>query len=1117
MGSDNFNFLAEHDPQLVRLGGLAERFFYEDPNTCLIKTRQFAELLASHTAALTKQIVSERDTQLDILQALSRNGIISKEVADSFHLIRKRGNRANHDLLGNHDQALSSLKFAYALGVWFHRRFKDAAFRPKPFEPPREPRNLSDALHAELEGLRKQLGESLSAAERAKREAEEEAVHRLTAEEKAKKEADDRALWQKLAQDAEETNSQLMARLSALQDNKGSTTPPAEITLDIDEADTRELIDSQLRDAGWLADSKKLRFSAGTRPNMKQAMAIAEWPTESGPVDYALFVEGQCVALIEAKRQAKDVPSVLAQTKRYALDLTINPEHISSGSPYRHSSNVYRVPFCFATNGRPYVKQYPEKSGIWFWDARRETNKAHALTEWFSPADLKSKLEQEIDEAAESLRNEPFDYGNLRPYQQEAISAIETAVGEGKRDILVAMATGTGKTRTCIALMYRLLKHKRFRRILFLVDRRALAEQTLQALENTELEGLLKFSETYNIAGLDKRTPEREDRVQIATVQSLVKRIIYGEEGDARLTPGMYDCIVVDEAHRGYTLDAELREEDISFRNTGDYLSKYRRVLDFFDATKIALTATPALHTRELFGHPVYRYSYRQAVVDGYLIDHLPPKRIVTALNQAGIHFEGGSEVELIDPKTGQIDLFEVEDAVDFEVEDFNKKVHTRSFNRVVCEKIAEDIPPSEPGKTLIFAARDDHADLIVEELAEALKEEYGPIPHDLVQKITGTVDRPSDKIRRFRNDDRPKYVVTVDLMTTGVDIPKITNLVFVRRVNSRILYEQMIGRATRKCDEIGKEYFRIFDAVDIYAQLQAVTDMRPVVTRPNISISQLVTDLVEAKSPEDKAFVRDQLVVRIRHKVRRMGEDRRTRFEAASDHKPEGFVGWVYDSAPEDVQALLNEKPRIMEILDEWEQSPEGNTRMFLSDHQDEYLHTVDVFGDNLTPEDYIESFERYVRDNMNSMPALLAATQRPRELTRKDLKELALKLDEKGFSETNLRAAYGRARNADIAAHIIGFVRQAALGDPLVPYQTRVDNAIARIEASREWTNKQRQWLRRLGRSLKEQPVGDRGLLEEGAFRQQGGFDTIDRDFDHQLQSVLEEINGAIWSAAS
>ena len=428
-------------------------------------------------------------------------------------------------------------------------------------------------------------------------------------------------------------------------------------------------------------------------------------------------------------------------------------------------------------------------------------------------------------------------------------------------------------------------------------------------------------------------------------------------------------------------------------------------MLDFFDATRIALTATPALHTREIFGAPVYRYGYRRAVIDGYLIDHQPPRRITTALNQAGIKFEGGDEVEVIDTKTGQIDLFDVPDTLEFEVEEFNKKVHTRAFNRVVCETIATEIGLDDPGKTLIFATRNDHADLVVEELKKALEAEFGPIPHDLVQKVTGTVDKPSDKIRRFRNDDRPRFVVTVDLLTTGVDIPKITNLVFIRRVNSRILYDQMIGRATRLCDEIGKEYFRIYDAVDIYANLQSITDMRPVVANPNITIAQLVTDLKNAASEEDRAFVKDQLIVRMRHKVRHMNDETREQVERLSGNAPEALVDWLKSADAAEVLHFFTSAPKIVEALDEKAPGPGRPSPMFISEHEDDLISVDEVFGDNLTPEDYIEAFERYVRENMNTLPALIAVTQRPRELTRKDLRDLAVELDEQGFSETNLR----------------------------------------------------------------------------------------------------------------
>lgn len=1119
--SSNFAFLAKQDDRFARLGALAERYFFDDSPAALIKLRQLGEFLAKDVAARHGVLPSSTASFDDVLRTLMARSILPREIAELFFHLKRLGNAAAHEDVGTSSEALTALKIARAAAIWFYQSYGgDPGFRSGPFVPPARPVDATAALVAELAELRERVASSSDSEAKARLAFQEAETERLNAIAESEALREERAFWEKYAAETEAGLRQTEAALKAAQ-AAAEAAPPQQLDLlaqfasqqaekvELDEATTRILIDDQLRSAGWLVDSAVLRHAAGVRPQPGQAIAIAEWPTDSGPVDYALFVEGRCVGVIEAKRGVKDVPGRLGQAKRYARGIQLTPDEVLAGAPWAHGLELFRTPFLFVTNGRPYVKQLATKSGIWFWDARPGQSEPRALPEWFSPRDLIERLEQVAEDHAGVAERE-LGVTGLRPYQQDAITAVEAAVSAGQQNILLAMATGTGKTRLAIALMYELLRRKRFRRILFLVDRNALGRQTLDAMSTTDTSGFLKFDQVFPVADLARKFPEATDRVQVATVQAMIRRIFDDPDGK-RPTPGTYDLIIVDEAHRGYTLDAELREDDLGFRNLEDYLSAYRRVLDYFDATKVALTATPALHTREIFGAPVYRYGYRQAVIDGYLIDHRPPRRITTALSQTGISFDEGEEVNILDPRTGQVDLFNLEDQVDFEVAEFNKKVYTRAFNRAVADAIARECPPTDRGKTLLFAARDDHADILVEELNAALTEEYGPQPHDLVEKITGSVDRPLDRIKAFKNDPRPKYVVTVDLLTTGIDVPAITNLVFVRRVNSRILYDQMIGRATRRCDEIGKEYFRIFDAVDIYANLQDVTDMRPVVVDPALSFATLVSDLERASTDEDRNYVRDQIVVKLRQRVGHIDGARREALETVLG--PLDELADRLKSAPAaDTLVLFHQHPSLAAVLDAANPA-KPRDGVYISEHDDELVSVEDDFGGKASPSDYIESFEAFVRANMNAAPALIAATQRPRELTRKELKDLAVLLDEHGFSEASLRQAYGRARNADIAAHIIGFVRQAAIGDPLVPYETRVENGVQRIIASRDWTAKQRQWLIRIGRALKAQPVGDPEILADPLFAQAGGYETIDREFDHALGDVLKDLNTAIW----
>lgn len=1122
--ASNFAFLGVHDRQLVRLGGLAERYFRDDPSTAIVKLRQFAELTAKMIAARHGAYRDEYETFEETLRRLAFDRIIPREVADLFHALRKTGNAAVHEAKGGHGEALTALKFTRSLGVWFHRTYgRQPDFNPGAFIPPPEPVDATVALRQEIETLRQKVAETEGAAAAALREADEHARARDSFEERLRREADELAAWEQLAQEAETEKSAIAARLARVQAEAETKTraelltfiqrgEDAAATLDLDEAETRALIDQQLRDNGWEADTKTLRHSAGMRPAKGRNMAIAEWPTANGPADYALFVGIMLVGVVEAKRRRKNVSAAIDQSERYSVGIKDGGDFSFAGGPWAE----HRVPFVFAANGRSYLKQIDTASGIWFRDTRRSANHRRALVNWPTPEGLSGLIEVDQDAADAALKAQPFEFGfPLRPYQEGAIRAVEAALAAQRRTMLVAMATGTGKTKLAIGLLYRLLAAKRFRRICFVVDRSALGHQTEGEFSTTKVVSGKTFAQIFGLKGLEDVTPDAETKVHICTIQGLVKRVLYAADTSEAPPVDQYDLMVIDECHRGYLLDREMSDAELSFRSQDDYISKYRRVLEYFDAVKIGLTATPALHTTDIFGEPIFRYSYREAVIDGYLIDHEPPVRIETALARSGIGFAEGEQVEYLAPATGEIDTAILPDEIHFEVEQFNKQVITPEFNRVVAEELAKHIDPALPGKTLIFAATDAHADIVVSAIKKAFAEAYGEIDDAAVRKITGSVDKVPTLIRSFRNDTDPKIAVTVDLLTTGIDVPKILNLVFLRRVNSRILYEQMIGRATRRCDEIGKEIFRIFDAVDLYPHLENLTDMKPVVVNPSISFEQLVGEMIGATDDAQREAIREQLAVKLRRRIRKLPDEARQRFEAVAGETPEAMLQRLLVRNAPHLAAWLKDRAAIGPVLD-WQADGDNPRYVPISHHADEIVAVTRGYGEAQRPEDFLDSFSAYVRDNINTIAALKLVVQRPRDLTRADLKELRLALDRRGYSEANLRRAWADAKNEEIAASIIGFVRQAAIGDPLVPYEDRVRTAMRSIVASRQWTEPQKRWLKRIGEQIEKEVVVDREAIDKEPFIADGGFNRLNKVFGGELEAILAGINEEMWPVA-
>lgn len=287
---------------------------------------------------------------------------------------------------------------------------------------------------------------------------------------------------------------------------------------------------------------------------------------------------------------------------------------------------------------------------------------------------------------------------------------------------------------------------------------------------------------------------------------------------------------------------------------------------------------------------------------------------------------------------------------MNFDVEKFNKQIITPSFNRTVLEEIARDIDPEDvmQGKTLIYAVDDEHADLIVKILKE-IYTNYG-IDNDAVMKITGSVAggnkrKVQEAIKRFKNERFPSIAVTVDLLTTGIDVPEITTLVFMRRVKSRILFEQMLGRATRLCPKINKTHFEIYDPVGVYDSLEEVNTMQPVSADPKTTFAQLLDGL---EVLEDEAHIKNavaQIIAKLQRVKRRLTKEEVNEFkDLAAGLTVEGFIQKIESLPAAEARNTLLMEASLLEMLDD--KHGHGGYTKVISDKQDKFLIRERGFG---------------------------------------------------------------------------------------------------------------------------------------------------------------------------
>ena len=846
------------------------------------------------------------------------------------------------------------------------------------------------------------------------------------------------------------------------------------------------------------------------------AHAVEEYPTKTGPADYALFVEGRLLGIIEAKKVAVGAEGVLEQAKRYARSV---PNTVGLW-------REYKVPFLYSTNGEI----------IFHLDLRKKANTSRQLSSFHSPQVLLDKYNRDTDTAERWLSNKPVAaITRLRPYQVQAVRSIEQAVLNGKRTMLLAMATGTGKTFTMVSSIYRMLKSGYAKRILFLVDRRVLAAQTVSAIAAFETPEGLKLDKAYEVYSQKFRREDLEEGsryepkalpeeyltrpqekhtfVYVCTIQRMsinlmgkeaVQDFEYDVEAKQLDIPiNAFDIIIADECHRGY-----------SASETG----RWKRVLDYFDAIRIGLTATPATHSLAMFKHKVFTYTTDEAVMAGWLVDYDAIK-IKSEIHINGAFLKEGELVGEIDMESGTEQLDQLEDEREFAANEVESKITAPDSTRKIIKAIKKytDAHEKECGrfpKMLIFAVNDlphvSHAD----EIIRTCKEIYGK-GDDFAIKITGKVDRPLQKIRRFRNRPEPKIVVSVDMLTTGVDIPACEIVVFMRMVKSRILWVQMLGRGTRLCPEIGKNRFTIFDCFDgtLIEYFKNATDFDVRLSKDCISLPEIIDRIYDNR---DRAYNIKCLIKRLRRIEHNMGSEAH---EAFAKYIPNGDIKTYADQLQNSIANNFTEAMKLLRDKDFQDllQNYPRPKKVFFRGY--DIVDTVDdevmfrMGGDYQKPEDYLKLFEKFVKENAEQIEAIEILLSRPKGWNTEALEELREKLRKSNFSEKDLQRGHELIYKKPLA-DIISMVKHASrLSTPILNAKERVEAAVEKIAAAHAFNEEQLLWLA----YIKEHLIENLAISQEDfnlmpVFARHGGVGKAKKVFKDDFCQLIAELNEAL-----
>lgn len=907
------------------------------------------------------------------------------------------------------------------------------------------------------------------------------------------------------------------------------------------EQEARIIIDEKLEMSGWIVQNvNQLNLGAAL------GVAVREFPTNTGPVDYALFIDGELVGVIEAKKRSfgENITVVEEQSARYAT------------SSFKWINREYTIRFAYEATDKL----------IKFTDYKDIKYRSRRVFSFHRPEHLKSLL-QASDTIRNNMKHFPIlDTTGFRECQINAINNMDVSFADNRPRALVQMATGAGKTFTAITEAYRLLKYGKMNRILFLVDTKSLGEQAeREFLAYTPNDDTRSFSQLYGVRRLKNSYIPNDVQICISTIQRMYsilkeedldesteeesfneyvtadskapKEVVYNE----KYPPEFFDCIIIDECHR-------------SIYNV------WQQVLTYFDAFLVGLTATPDKRTFAFFNENVVsEYRREQAIIDGVNVGE-DIFLIETEVSQKGGHILK-RVIEYRDRLSREKRWEQMDEDLDYDKNKLDKDVVNPSQIRTVIKTFKENLFTSlfprrkEVPKTLIFAKTDSHADDII----NIVREEFGE-GNEFCKKITYSAENAESTLSSFRNDYYPRIAVTVDMIATGTDVKPLECLIFMRDVRSKNYFEQMVGRGTRTIgvDDLqkvtpsateNKDHFVIVDAVGVTKSKKSET--RSLERKPTVSMKELMMNVALGDKSEDTLT---SLANRITRLDKQMTEKEHKEFKKNIGLPARDIANNLLNAFDEDVIAE-KAKSLIMsgvptqkdmekakkELLDEATKpfyNPDN--RDFIENirrSHDQVIDTVNldsvVFAgfDSQKEENadkVITSFKEFIEENKDEIIALRIIyneSYKDRPMMIEQLKSLYEKLKKKNITIDRLWDCYyikftDKVKRGTVAqlTDLISIIRfEIGAMDELTSFADRVNanfkEWIFRKNAGySQFTEEQMEWLR----LIKDHIISSLSILDEDLdytpFDHKGGLLGFYEAFGNNYKNILNEMNVAL-----